>query len=420
MSFFSSIAGGSVVRGVSGLPVTPTPNTIEHDVYIIPQYGQSLALNQNAGTTTFSGTEPLSYNISLVNDNGKESVAGLAEAFQIAATEYGVTIPANFKIVGFATGNGGTGLTDLSKGTSWYNGVINNVQTAKNNCDTAGLTCIVPCFTWTQGEEDMRSGGVSSDYGIGRFDPFTYSDRLKQLVIDFNTDIKAITGQTEDIFCVSYQVATHHPYGRYPRIAIEQADLANEYSLMHIAKTMYNVDYSGDKVHAVARTYRYMGNMYGLAAFQTILNPVKHKHVKPISHVVNGAEITVTFDVPVKPLVFDTIQVTALADGNYGFDMLNVSETRDGNGTITESISTATTRINSVVLSGEDKVVLTLTRTPVAGERLTYAYNTETTNTGRIDGSRGNLRDSQNISNNNTGATFNNLSNWCVIFEIEI
>ena len=72
----------------------------------------------------------------------------------------------------------------------------------------------------------MRAGGSADNYGIQHFDPYTYKDRLRKLIDDLNTDIKAITGQTTDVLCISYQVASHTTYCRYPRIALQQQELA--------------------------------------------------------------------------------------------------------------------------------------------------------------------------------------------------
>jgi hypothetical protein len=42
-----------------------------------------------------------------------------------------------------------------------------------------------------------------------------------------------------------------------------------------------------------------------------------------------------------------------------------------------------------------------------------------TPKSGWLHGARGCLRDSQRIKNNNPGAVFTNLYNWCEIFEIQ-
>jgi hypothetical protein len=151
---------------------------------------------------------------------------------------------------------------------------------------------------------------------------------------------------------------------------------------------------------------------------------------------VNGNKINIRFDVPFKPLVLDTILINQLPDGNYGFNVYNVDEQSGKNGTIEE----AETRITNVRLRGDDEVEITLSRTPVSGERLTYGINgdfwqnikgfREVGTGGESDdyicksgwqyGSRGCLRDSSPLKNNgNPSDRLKNLYNWCVIFEIE-
>jgi hypothetical protein len=133
-------------------------------------------------------------------------------------------------------------------------------------------------------------------------------------------------------------------------------------------------------------------------------------------------------------LCLDTEAVAPLPDGNYGFEIYKVKELAGKGG----SIEKAETRIRSVELSGDDGVVLTLSRRPVHGERLTYGINGDywqniagevtvaaggegedkITKAGRIYGSRGNLRDSQGCKNNRDGAKYRDMYNWCAIFEI--
>lgn len=404
------------------------------DVYMIPCYGQSLSINTSAGASTFTSIEPLSYNTSLQNNNIQDMCAGTAEAFRLMAEYYGITLPEKFKIISSADGAGGISVARLSKGTGNYNKLINSVKTAKASCDKAGLTMCVPCFTWTQGEEDMRAGGNPNNYGTDSFDPFTYKNRLRQLIDDLNTDIKAITGQTNDVLCISYQVASHNAYQRYPRIALQQQELAEEYDKMILAKTMYDIEY-GDQVHAPAKCYRNMGNLYGIAAFNTCVLNQRNRWCYPISHTIKNNKVNIRFDVPFKPLALDTKLINQLPDGNYGFNVYNVDEESGAAGTISE----AETRITNVRLRGDDEVEITLNRAPVQGERLTYGINGDfwqniagsaVINTGGESpnggyksgwqyGSRGCLRDSSPLKNpNNPDARLQNLYNWCTIFEI--
>ena len=400
------------------------------DVYMVPCVGQSLAINTGAGASSFSGTEPLSYNTSLTNTNLQDMNSGFCEAFRLAADYYHVNIPSSFKIITSVTGTGGTSINTFVKGTSHYNQVLDNVRTAWNACKNAGLRMIVPGFMWTQGEEDMRTGGTKSNYGNGQWDPFQYHTKLRGIIDDLNTDIKAITGQEMDVHCFSYQLTVHNVYRRYPRIALEQSKLAELDERMLLAKVMYDINHNSDKVHCPAASYRNMGNMYGLACFNKCVLKQNYEWVHPTNFDLDGNVMYINFEAPVKPLKFDTTLVTQLEDNNYGFNVYNVTDELSTSDTV-QYITEATTRITKVELVGNSKVKLTFNRTPVTGEKLTYGINGlgwqvigglalpnySETGSGHINGPRGCLRDSNPIKNNNTGVTLPDLYNWCVVFE---
>lgn len=430
------VGEGNIVISTGAAPSVAA--VFKADVYMIPCYGQSLAIGTSGGTTTFNYTEPLAYDVNLKNANVQDMCAGTAEAFRIAADYYGITLPEDFKIIVCKDGAGGKSVAQLAKGTSYYTSLLNHVKTAKASCDAAGLTMIVPCFTWTQGEEDMRCGGSAASYGSGTWNPFTYKDRLKTLIENLNTDIKAITGQTEDVLCISYQLTSHTSYSRYPRIALQLEELAEEYDKMVMAKVMYDLEYVTEgtsQVHAYNRSYRNIGNLYGIAAFNASVLNKRKRWCYPIDYTIHGKKVTIRFDTPFAPLVLDTRLINQLPDGNYGFNIYNVAEASGNSGS---SITEAETKITNVQLRGDDTVELTLSRAPVEGERLTYGVNGDYwqnvngsktvlaggegddgyAKSGWQYGARGCLRDSQPFKNNNSGATFKNLYNWCVLFEI--
>lgn len=415
-----------------------TSNFFKADVYMIPCYGQSLSVNACAGPSTLSHVEKLSYDVNLNNTNIQDMCAGTAEGFRIMAEYHNIEIPENFKIIGCTGGAGGRSVLELSRGTSYYNNVINSVKTAKASCDAAGLSMIVPCFTWTQGEEDMRAGGNSDTYGFGNYNPHNYKERLKNLIEELNEDIKAITGQTEDVLCISYQLTSHPAYARYPRIAFQQLELNNEYDKMIIAKVIYDLEFVTEgevQVHAFARSYRNMGNLYGIAAFNACVLKNHNNCCRPVDYKIDENKVQIKFDAPHKPIVFDTELINQLPDGNYGFNIYNVVEVGGSSGS---SIKQAETKITDVELIGDDTVLLTLSRPPVVGETLTYGVNGDywqningtrdiltggegedrLAKCGWQHGSRGCLRDSQPYKNNFDGAVFKNLYNWCVLFEI--
>ena len=201
---------------------------------------------------------------------------------------------------------------------------------------------------------------------------------------------------------------------------------------MLLSKVMYDLNYQSDLVHAPAGSYRNMGNMYGLACFTKCVLKEDFEWVHPTKFDLDGNVLYIDFEVPVKPLKFDTTLITQLEDNNYGFNIYEVSSETSTSST-TQYIKEATTKITSVELVGNTKVKITMSRTPVAGERLTYGVNGlgwqviggqamtayPDRGSGHVNGARGCLRDSNPIKNNNNGVTLPDLYNWCVVFEHE-
>jgi len=200
---------------------------------------------------------------------------------------------------------------------------------------------------------------------------------------------------------------------------------------------MYDVEYDHEEtyeVHAYARTYRNMGNLYGIAAFRACVLGQRSCWCRPVAWDVCGNKVIIRFEMPCKPLSLDSERIRQLPDGNYGFQIYRVDEQSGRAGSIVK----ADTKIREVRIAGEDTVELVLSRKPVSGERLTYGINGDYwqningvkmimeggegedgyTKAGRLYGSRGLLRDSQPLKNPYPGAVFRDLYNWCVIFEI--
>lgn len=398
------------------------------DIILVPSFGQSLAGGTDGGSSTFSAPIDIAFTTGNVNSNVQDMNGGFIEAFKEAANRNNFKLPTGFKFMSSVAYLGGTCITDLSKGTATYNSLISQVQTAKNTANSLGKTFSVPAFCWTQGEEDYRAGGSNgANYGTGKYIPTEYATKLSKLIDDLNADIKAITGQKEDVLCIMYQVASHNPYGRYPRIAIEQLKAAIYDKRISLAKTMYDIEYnSADNVHAPNKTYRNMGNYYGIALFDAVVKKERRMPIYPIKSQRVGNVVYIQFHVPVKPLVFDEVWVSPLADGKKGFNLITVTNEF----TTSATIATASTTITNVELISADTVKITMSGVPATGTRLTYGVNGQgwdiingntsngTRRSGRTEGARGNLRDSQTYFN--PVSNYFNLYNWAPIFEIII
>lgn len=395
------------------------------DIYMIPCYGQSLSINTDAGASTFTTPVSIAYDVNLVNTNIQDMNGGYAEMFLALSKEY-KSLPTGFKMMTCLGGAGGKSVLELSKGTTYYNTLMANITAGKATADANKLSYNVPAFVWSQGEEDYRAGGAPGSYGTGIWDPLTYKAKLKQLINDINIDVKSITGQTNDVKCVMYQVASHNPYYRYPRIAIQQLELAQEDERVALAKVMYEVDYNvADYVHAPAKTYRNIGNHYGIALYRAIVQNDRVLPIVPSQHFYVGTDLYIRFFVPVKPLVFDTSIVAPLPDGKFGFNLYTVTNETVG---VSGTIAQATETITGVTLFSADTVKISLSAIPPAGTRLTYGVNGDGSNSikgsvngvtgksGRTLGARGNLRDSRTYLNQ--VSNYFTLYNWCPIFEI--
>lgn len=395
------------------------------DIILIPSYGQSLSIGTDGGATTFTSPVDLAFTINNVNSNVQDMNGGYVETFKEMAMQHNFVLPNGFKIMTCLGGEGGKSITQLSKGSTYYTTLINNIQTAKNMAESLGKSFSVPILCWTQGEEDYRAGGVASQYNTGIYIPTEYSNKLITLLDDLNVDIKAITGQVDDVKMVMYQVASHNPYGRYPRIAIEQLKAAILDKRIILAKTMYDVEYNpADNVHAPNKTYRNMGNHYGISIFDAIINDNHRLPIYPVKSQIVGNILYLQFHVPVKPLQFDETWVSPLADGKKGFNLVTVMNEY----TTAATIASSPTTITNVEIISSDTVKITMSGVPVTGTRLTYGVNgtgsdvingntsTGIRRSGRTEGARGNLRDSQTYFN--PVSNYFNLYNWTPIFEI--
>ncbi|MGN7203940.1 hypothetical protein ACTHQF_06670 [Pedobacter sp. SAFR-022] len=405
----------------ANLLITPDPE----GYWMVPCYGQSLSINTDAGPSTFTEIVPIAYTQTGAHANVQDMNGGYAEMFLAMSKEY-KALPSDFRMMTCLGGAGGRSVLQLSKGSTFYTTLLNNIRAGKATADAAGKPYNVPAFIWTQGEEDYRTGGVPANYGLGDWNPNLYKSKLKTLLNDLNVDIKAITGQKNHVKMIMYQTGSHNAYYRYPRIAMQQLELALEDERVSLAKTMYEADYNtADYVHAPAKTYRNMGNHYGIALYNATVKNERVLPISPTQHFIVGTDVYIKFYTPFRPLVFDTTTVGPLPDGNFGFNLYSVvNETNGAFGTISQAAQS----ITSVSLFGPDVVKISLSAVPATGTRLTYGVNGDGSNSingtidgvvgksGRMLGARGNLRDSRGYMN--PVANYFTLYGWCPIFEI--
>ena len=363
-------------------------------VVCIPIYGQSLALGEEAIRITDFDSLKIKYDGRIVNEHLNYQFGGYAEerwkrtikrffkiherSFELSiyrmAEELVSRLGNDTIICTFPGGMGESPIFNLSKEATLYPRLIYDINEAYENAKSKGWDFYVPAICWMQGESDII------DYTHE-----DYKKALKQIQVDLNQDIKAITHQKEDIRLICYQtnvvtIAKDFKDSNYDCIEMRPSqtfvDLINEDTLFEASGPTYPYNFMREYLHIDAIGQQQMGYLEYLTAINIIRGNGKSFGLIPKSLTVEGNDVLVKFRVPCPPLVLDTISVK-YAD-HYGFSVINKAG---------EDL------INDVSIE-DDLVRLKCTKSPIDC-KVRYAVNGEKMKSGRIHGPRGNLRDSQ-------------------------
>lgn len=307
--------------------------------------------------------------------------------------------------IGTQMGAGGTGMSGIEQGTTVYNNGKAAVTSIKALANAAVKTYAERAILFLHGETDSDNGVTQAAY---------LSD-LIDLKDDWNTDILAITGQTDRIpmfiaQCASGDGMTDTNKG--PLLAmLEAAETDDEIKVIFPG---YAARFMGDGLHYSGHDERRIGEYFGKALHRYYIEGKDPSTVRPTSWTLIDARcIELEFFVPVPPLVFDLAQVWP-PDVGLGFAVYDSG-----------SLEIA---IESVQIIGPTTVRVYTLADVVAGDRITYAVKTyERNETGGIGagnrrGGRGCLRDSDTTPSYYEDAAGEpyRLENWCVIFDKEL
>lgn len=200
----------------------------------------------------------------------------------------------NITIFCSSTGVGGAAIDTLSKGGSHrsYAPAIEEATIAKAICaaHSPPLTFGVSAVFWTQGENGAGDGA--------------YGTKLEQLISDFNTDLKAVTGQSKDVLMVLTQQSSVDGtilgsyYGQW---TASKAD-----PRIVLAGPKYQYVYFTDHLHMPNKSYIRMGEKLQQAYNRTVLDGAKWLPLQPnAAQRISATEILIFLDVPVGPLQWD-------------------------------------------------------------------------------------------------------------------
>ena len=261
----------------------------------------------------------------------------------------------------------------------------------------AGLALVPAIGTYAFGGVVLIHGETDNQI---RWNDDTYQADLIQFQADYEADIQAKVGAVPVPLMISQLSSwTAAACGgvAQSRIPICQykASKANPTGLPMLGPKYFLAHVGADGVHMTSASSRRLGAY----AAKAIRAGSAWRPLWPTLVQRAGAVITATFNVPVAPLVLDTVLVTD--PGSYGFEFTDDSGSPPA--------------ISSVALQGTTQVVITLASTPTgANKLLRYAYTgTAGNNGGPTTGPRGCLRD----SDPDTDRDGSHLYNWCVHFE---
>lgn len=352
--------GQSLSIGTSSRPVLSTSARFGDYMFDAVRPGVYTALN------------PLVETLNDPSDLGETPCSGAAE---ILHEQSGFT----GKFLAFANGLGEQTIAQLGPGSLRYNGALAVVAAARLRARALSQYYKLRAFFWMQGESD----GANPDYAAA----------LASLRGSFNADYKAITKQSEDVWCITYQLAR-------PRIGLEHLRASDTMAGIRVAMPMYQLQ-TTDLTHLTNISSKVAGAYFGLAYKALILDGnTNWQPLKCIDSNVSSNVLELTFN-PVGSLVFDTTIVSAQT--NQGFRLFQP----DGTTAIT---------ISSVSISGGNVVRITASGAIPAGAIVRYGFSDPG---GTAPGTaKGNLRDSQGDTIVFDGGGLNYpMHNWCVLFQ---
>ncbi len=195
-----------------------------------------------------------------------------------------------------------------------------------------------------------------------------YEEDLYRLWLDYNTDLKAISGQNRDVLMI---VSQHNRLGEYSPSTIAQWRVGVDHPESIVCSgPKYQYPYSVDALHMTSDGYRMLGEKYGQVYFERRVLGHKWRPLEPVRVTHHKNKLEIHFHVPVKPLVWDT---------TMGNPHTSSSEWSNGKGFEVTDKSGKSVTIVSASIHGSDSVVLELADDPGAGARVSYAMLGEPT-----------------------------------------
>lgn len=267
----------------------------------------------------------------------------------------------------------GTSAQARAKGSSYYTALMSYITAAKARADELGYELIVRAI--------CVDGGEADSYGSNYY---TYNQSIQS---DFETDSKAITGQTENVPMFLADSAGFA--GGLIDANTNAIDLAIDFPTKFYLVGSKTILSYADSLHIDNNGAVNLGAMYAKAIGKVIFENTSFNTVYPIATVRASNIVTVTFHVQSGSLQSDIVTVTDPTGGNLGFTWYD---------------STLSATVASVAIINATQVRVTLSGVPTGSNKyIGYARDLPVANPGPTTGARGNLVDAD--------------GNWCYRFQ---
>jgi hypothetical protein len=323
-------------------------------------YGQSLALGtQGAPALTSTAAFPgevfvLNPAADLLCDAREGRGCGWpdVESPRTAIVETWRRLRGEGRFVMTSHGQGSTAIAELSRGSAAYGALLDRIERTKTLLDG---DYVVPAVAFVHGPADEGNDD--------------YATRLAVLAEDLDRDIRAITGQTSRVHLFIDQTSswTRPPTPHAPNVTLAQLAACLEHRHIHCVAPQYDLDFTEDRLHLVAASYRALGERFGAAMHQRF-DRCEPSDAPYVETAIGADVIDVRYNTPV---VVDLARCPK--QPGFGFELVKDGELRS---------------IRRVTATSDDR--LRIETADACGAQLRYAFTGEPSGGGgcREDGAR--------------------------------
>ncbi|KPH66907.1 hypothetical protein [Novosphingobium sp. ST904] len=289
--------------------------------------------------------------------DGETIMTGMASTMVERAAIENDILPSQLIVFGSVTGHGGYRMSQLQKGASWYNNLIDHAKEAAARAVAAGKNYRCLAVPLRLGVNDAGAGTTRAAYAAA----------MVQLQADISADILAginpiltaggFAAQTAPVHMLFNQSGSGATIAAYGEIVLAQYDACNTNpARIHFVGPTHHLQTTADTLHETNVSQLRMGRRYGRAGKQLLVDGNKPDCIWPISAFARGATLRVKFRAPKFPLILNTALLGTFTD--MGFK-------------VTDDTGTLALTSFAISTSG-DEVVITLDRTVTTNPVVRY------------------------------------------------